>query len=169
MGAMHLRPLTADDQHLIDRALLDPGMMEHLGGAIPPEKSRETFLRQTDPAKADTTWARVIVEDGVDVGTLVLWKNDHEDPASEMGWMVFPEFQGRGLAKRGVQLLLDEAWADGRWGAIYAFPSVTNAASNAICRTLGFRLVDTTDFEYQGRTLMCNHWRIDPPEKLPSA
>jgi hypothetical protein len=60
-------------------------------------------------------------------------------------------------------------WADGRWGAIYAFPSVTNAASNAICRTLGSRLVDTTDFEYRGRTLMCNHWRIDPPEELPSA
>jgi hypothetical protein len=69
-------------------------MMEHLGGAIPGEKSRETFLRQTDPAKADTTWARVIVEDGVDVGTLALWKNDHDDPSSEMGWMVFPEFQG---------------------------------------------------------------------------
>jgi RimJ/RimL family protein N-acetyltransferase len=66
-------------------------------------------------------------------------------------------------------MLLDEAWADGRWGAIYAFPSVANDASNAICRTLGFRLVDTKDFEYQGRTLTCNHWRIDPPEGRPSA
>ena len=65
-------------------ALLDPGMMEHLGGAIPPDKSRETFLRQIDPAKADTTWGRVIVKDGVDVGTLVLWKNDHDEPASEI-------------------------------------------------------------------------------------
>ena len=72
-------------------------------------------------------------------------------------------------AQRGVQMLLDEAWADGRWGAIYAFPSVANDASNAICRTLGFRLVDTKDFEYQGRTLTCNHWRIDPPEGRPSA
>jgi RimJ/RimL family protein N-acetyltransferase len=97
-----------------------------------------------------------------DVGTLVLWKNDHDDPESELGWMVFPEFQGRGLGKRGVQMLLDEAGADGRWGAISAFPSVTNVASNAICRTLGFRLVDTTDFEYQGQTLVCNHWRIGP-------
>jgi RimJ/RimL family protein N-acetyltransferase len=164
MGTMDLRPLTTDDQHLIDRALLDPQMMEHLGGAIPAEKSRETFLRQTDPAKADTTWARVIVEDGVDVGTLALWKNDH-DASSEMGWMIFPEFQGRALGKRGVQMLLDEAWADGRWGAISAFPSVTNEASNALCRTLGFRLMVTTDFEYQGRTLTCNHWRIDPPEE----
>jgi RimJ/RimL family protein N-acetyltransferase len=91
---MDLRPLTTDDQHLIDRALLDPRMMEHLGGVISAKKSYQTFLRQTDPTKADTTWARVIVEDGVDVGTLALWKNDHDDPSSEMGWMVFPEFQG---------------------------------------------------------------------------
>jgi RimJ/RimL family protein N-acetyltransferase len=160
---MDLRPLTTDDQHLIDRALLDPRMMEHLGGVISAKKSYETFLRQTDPTKADTTWARVIVEDGVDVGTLALWKNDHDDPSSEMGWMVFPEFQGQGLGKRGVRMLLAEAWADGRWGATYAFPSVTNDASNALCRTLGFRLENTTDFEYQGRTLTCNHWRIDPP------
>jgi RimJ/RimL family protein N-acetyltransferase len=166
---MHLRPLTTDDQHLIDRALLDSAMMEHLGGAISPEESRDTFLRQTDPATADTTWARVIVEDDADVGTLALWKNDHAAPASEMGWMVFPEFQGRGLGKIGVQMLLDEAWADGRWGTISAFPNVTNDASNAICRALGFRLVDTTNFEYQGRTLTCNHWRIDPPEELRDA
>jgi RimJ/RimL family protein N-acetyltransferase len=160
---VNLRPLTADDGLLIDRALLDPGMMEHLGGPIPPEKSRETFLRQVDPAKADITWARVIVEDGEDVGTLALWKDDPDAQVSEMGWMVFPEFQGRGLGKRGVAMLLEAAWADGRFGAIYAYPSVTNDASNAICRALGFKLVDTSTFEYHGRPLTCNHWRIDPP------
>jgi RimJ/RimL family protein N-acetyltransferase len=105
----------------------------------------------------------VIVDEGEDVGTLALWKDGPDAQVSEMGWMVFPEFQGRGLGKRGVAMLLEEAWADGRFGAIYAYPSVTNDASNAICRTLGFQLVDTSTFEYQGRPLTCNHWRIDPP------
>lgn len=160
---MELRTLTPDDEHLIDRALLDPGMMEHLGGAISKEKSHETFLRQIDPMKADTTWARVIVEDGEEVGTLVLWKHEGEDPVVEIGWMVFPEYQGRGLGKRAVAMLLDEAWADGRWGTVHAFPHVTNEASNAIARSLGFELVETKDFEYSGRPLTCNDWRIDPP------
>src|SRR5919106_2975124 len=96
MGPMDLRPLTADDQHLIDRALLDPGMMEHLGGAIPPEKSRKTFLRQTDPATADTTWARVIVDDGVDVGTLVLWKERPRRPGERDGLDGLPRVPGPG-------------------------------------------------------------------------
>jgi RimJ/RimL family protein N-acetyltransferase len=162
---MDLRRLTGTDQHLIDRALLDPQMMRHLEGAISPQASRETFERQIDPSRAHMTWARLIVEDAADVGTLTLWRNDAG--ASEMGWMVFPEFQGRGYGKRGAQMLLDEAWADGRWGAISAFPSVSNDASNAICRTLGFRLVETKQFRYQGRAMTCNHWQIDPPKERP--
>lgn len=31
---------------------------------------------------------------------------------------------------------------------LHAFPSVSNSASNAICRKLGFRFVAEVDFEY---------------------
>ena len=77
--------------------------------------------------------------------------------------MVRPAFQGRGIGRRAVAMLLDEAQADGRWGSIYAFPADTNEASNAMSRTLGFTLVEVKEFVYQGRTLRCNVWRLDPP------
>ena len=57
---------------------------------------------------------------GVVAGTVTLWTHEHEAagaPYSEIGWMVLPEFQGRGLAKRAVRMLLELARDDGRWGS----------------------------------------------------
>jgi len=58
--------------------------------------------------------------------------------------MVLPEFQGRGLGKRAVRMLRELARDDGRWGLMHAFPATTNAPSNGICRSLGFRFVAST-------------------------
>jgi RimJ/RimL family protein N-acetyltransferase len=44
--------------------------------------------------------------------------------------MVLPEFQGRGLGKRAVRMLLELALVDGRWGLVHAFPATSNAPSN---------------------------------------
>ena len=81
---------------------------------------------------------------------------------SEIGWMVLREFQGRGIGKAAVRAILDRARRDGRWGVIHAYPSVTNDPSNGICRSLEFALVETTDFDYKGESMRCNHWQIDP-------
>ena len=51
--------------------------------------------------------------------------------------MVLPEFQGRGLGKQAVRMLLELARDDGRWGLVHAFPATTNGPSNGICRSLG--------------------------------
>jgi RimJ/RimL family protein N-acetyltransferase len=43
-----------------------------------------------------------------------------------------------------------------------AYPGVDNAASNAICRKLGFTLLGAEDFEYPpGHLMRCNDWRLD--------
>jgi RimJ/RimL family protein N-acetyltransferase len=50
-----------------------------------------------------------------------------------------------------------------RWGAIHAFPGINNAASNGICRSLGFELLGQADATFAGRTFRTNHWRINAP------
>jgi hypothetical protein len=45
--------------------------------------------------------------------------------------------------------------------SIHAFPPVTNALSNALCRKGGFELVEEADFVYPGRAPRCNHWSLD--------
>ncbi len=80
--------------------------------------------------------------------------------------MVLPEFQGRGLAKRGVRMLLELARQDGRWGLVHAFPATANAPSNGICRSLGFTLLGEVDVSFADRVLRSNHWAVDPRTDL---
>ena len=45
---------------------------------------------------------------------------------------------------------------------MFAYPSVDNPPSNAICRKLGFTLVEAREFEYPtGHFMQCNVWRLD--------
>jgi RimJ/RimL family protein N-acetyltransferase len=102
-------------------------------------------------------------EPQVAAGTVALWSHGEDGAAlSEIGWMVLPEFQGRGLAKAAVRVLLERARDEDRWGTVHAFPGITNAASNGICRSLGFSLLEERDVTFAGRVLRTNHWAIDP-------
>jgi RimJ/RimL family protein N-acetyltransferase len=97
-------------------------------------------------------------------GTHGYWKREEDGRAIwETGWIVLPEFQGRGIATRATQLIAERAWADAQDRPIHAYPSVDNAASNAVCRKAGFRLIGPFDFEYPpGDPLRCNDWVLDP-------
>jgi RimJ/RimL family protein N-acetyltransferase len=115
---------------------------------------------------------RLLVDaQGVVAGSVVLWS--HEDIGgtvmSEIGWMVLPEFQGRGIATTAVRILLALAREQDRWGLVHAFPATTNAPSNAVCRSAGFRFAGEQDTPFAGRVLRTNHWVINPATDLTVA
>ncbi|WP_380284065.1 GNAT family N-acetyltransferase [Kitasatospora purpeofusca] len=164
---MLLRDVGYGDVDAYARMRCDPAMMAELGGPLPREGMAAKVGRDVRRAAADTDWIKMIVPDGaapgVVAGTVTLWA--HEDGGeriSEIGWMVLPEFQGRGLGKRAVRALLELARDDGRWGLVHAFPATTNAPSNGICRALGFRLLGEQDVTFADRVLRTNHWLLDP-------
>jgi RimJ/RimL family protein N-acetyltransferase len=75
---------------------------------------------------------------------------------------VLPEFQGRGIAVAGTRQVIEAVRAERRHRYLHAFPSVENAPSNAICRKLGFELLEACDFEFpKGHWMRCNDWRLD--------
>jgi RimJ/RimL family protein N-acetyltransferase len=165
-----LRDVEPGDVDAYVRMRCDPEMMAELGGPVPRdgiEAKLETDVRKT---RADEYWVSMIVPDPDDpavvAGSVVLWSHDDPDRMSEIGWMVLPEFQGRGLAKRAVRALLERARDDGRWGLVHAFPGVSNVASNALCRSVGFTLVGQRDVTFSDRLIHSNHWRIDPVRDL---
>ncbi|MFF9157866.1 N-acetyltransferase [Streptomyces sp. NPDC014846] len=41
-----------------------------------------------------------------------------------------------------------------------------NAASNGICRSVGFRFVSVTDMPFAGQIFRTNHWSMDPRTDL---
>ena len=94
-------------------------------------------------------------------GSVCIWENNvRGESINEIGWSILPAFQRQGLATGAVRAMLDKARAEGRWSVLHAFPSVTNDASNAICRKMGFSLLEEVDLEWAGRKLHCNHWRL---------
>jgi RimJ/RimL family protein N-acetyltransferase len=168
---IELRDITMDDLPMYERSLTEPEMLAELGGAPPPEDLSEKLRRIVDDVQKGTVWFSVIVPDGqadVGAGSVCIWDHDwNGETISEMGWMVLPEFQGRGLATEAVRAMLRKAQSENRWQVIHAFPGVTNGPSNAICRKTGFEKLEEVDVEGWGGTLRCNHWRIDLRSDAP--
>ena len=90
----------------------------------------------------------VDVASGAGVGSVGFWTKEwREEQVYEIGWMVVPEFQGRGIAVAGTVHAIDLAKRDAGHALMHALPNVDNAPSNAICRKLGFELVEPCEFE----------------------
>ena len=164
---VRLRHWTADDLPLLDATVGDAEMTRFLGGPEAPEKIRERHARYLGLGNPDNGRVLVILAgpDGTPAGTHGYWKREHEgDTIWETGWFVLPEFQGQGIATLATQMMAELAWADDPHRPIHAYPAVDNAASNAVCRKAGFRLIGAFDFEYPaGHPLRCNDWVLDPP------
>ncbi len=169
---MRLRDVGSGDVSAYVRMRCDPVMMAELGGPLPREGTEEKVARDAAAAAAGEAWIKMIVPRGaapdVVAGSVALWSHDEDGsgPITEIGWMVLPEFQGRGLAKQAVRMLLEQARNDGRWGLVHAFPARTNRPSNGICRSLGFRFAGEREVTFAGRALRSNHWVINPATDL---
>ncbi|MER6500622.1 GNAT family N-acetyltransferase [Streptomyces sp. NPDC001455] len=164
---MQLRNVAPEDVDAYIRMQCDPEMMADLGGPLPREGIADKVRRDVRKAADDLAWIKMIIPDPTEpdmvAGTVNLWSHDTDDgPVSEIGWMVLPEFQRRGLGKRAVRALLEQARDQDRWGLVHAFPATGNAASNGICRSVGFRFLSETDRTFAGRVLRTNHWVMDP-------
>ncbi|MCW2992609.1 MAG: N-acetyltransferase [Conexibacter sp.] len=168
-GRRRVRPLR-DGVHIErwgegDHALLsalngDPAQMRHVGGAESAEKIAERQARYArDPGQL-----RIVDAGGASAGWVGFWAREWRgERVYEIGWSVLPAFQGRGLASAGTALALEAAAAVEAL-PVHAFPSVENGASNAVCRRLGFVLVEADmAFEYPpGTKMVCNDWRREP-------
>lgn len=160
---VELQVYTDADFALSEALETDPEVMRELGGPIEREKLPEIHQRRL----AAPWWFKIVVEEGgPGVGTIGVWETEHGDETlHETGWMVLPAYQGQGIASAALTLLIERARAEPRFPSLHAFPPVTNAPSNALCRKFGFTLLGEDDFEYSGRTLHCNHWALDTPER----
>lgn len=139
----------------------DPVVMRELGG--PTDLSRLTEFHQR---RQNEPWYFTIVPEppGPPAGTIGIWEKELDGATiHETGWMVLPAFQRRGIATAALALLIDKVRGEPRFENMHAFPPVTNAPSNALCRKLSFSLLGQRDFVYAGHALRCNHWMLATP------
>jgi RimJ/RimL family protein N-acetyltransferase len=164
---VRIEPWGEEDLPLLEKCLGDPAMMEHLGGPMSSEEIVERQRRYEQRPGTGTGQMFKIVDaaTGESVGSVGYWERDSsEGQVYETGWLVLPAFQGHGVATSATAQVIEHARAAGNHRYLYAYPSVDNAPSNAICRKLGFTLIRVSDYEYpkeSGNILRCNDWRLD--------
>jgi RimJ/RimL family protein N-acetyltransferase len=165
MTIVRIEPWGAGDLPILEQTLGDPEMTRYVGGPESAEKLAERQERFERLAESGAGHMCKIVDHatGEPLGSVGYWdKTWRDDEVYEIGWFVIRAFQGRGVGAAATALAIAEARAEGKHRFLHAFPSVENAASNAICRKLAFTLVEECDFEYPpGHVMRCNDWRLD--------
>jgi RimJ/RimL family protein N-acetyltransferase len=160
---MKLESMAKEDLALREAIESDAKMMAELGGANTREQIERAHLRALASVAAGTCWYLKIVtgKSNAGVGYIGVWSSSYRETAiNAIGWMVLPKFQGHGLATQAAQETLWLASKEGKFQIMRAFPGISNAASNALCKRIGFEKIEECEVEYQSRTLKCNNWRI---------
>ena len=162
-AVVRIEPWGKDDLRLLTRIMGDPEMTRFLGGPESPEKIAERQKRYATSHSTGQMFKIVDDETGEPAGSVGFWdKTWRGEEVYETGWSVLPEFQGLGIAAEATRQAIDAARTERKHRFLHAFPSVENAPSNAICRKLGFELVEECEFEFPpGNQLRCNDWRLD--------
>ena len=135
----------------------DPVVMRELGGAVPREGIPALHRRRLDTVANDPWWFVIVSDDDRSVGEIGTWETEHDGcVVHETGWMLLADFHGRGLASAALALLLERAREEPRFERLPAWPGVSNAASNALCRKFGFELLGEEDGRYRDARLRVN-------------
>ena len=164
---LSIRPYAEGDMRVLEKTLGDPTQMVHLNGPESHEKLQERhkkYVAMSADQHAGCMYTITRGPENARVGHVGYWEREQDGQKGwETGWFVLPEFQGNGIATGAMRMLVNHvAKLDRKF--LFAYPSVNNIPSNAICRKLGFVLTGETDFEYppkSGSHLRVNVWRLD--------
>ena len=158
-----LQPWSENDLPLLEKLLGDPNTMAPLGGPETPEQIQKRHQRYLHLPETDHMFVIRWGPKAEAAGSIGYWEKSWRDQlVYEMGWSVLPAYQGHGIATKGGEAALEQARREHRHQFMHAFPSVDNPASNAICRKLGFALIEACQFEYPaGNFMQCNDWRLN--------
>lgn len=138
-----LRPMTMADWPAY-KALWETERSVHMGGPAGPDESWGYFC--SDAAMWDLFGHGALMIDdtlsGVCYGQVAI-NHGPWFPEKELGWMLYPEAEGKGIAYEAAKALLDWGYGTAKLDTIVSYISPDNARSIALATKLGAALDDT--------------------------
>jgi RimJ/RimL family protein N-acetyltransferase len=148
-GRLVLRPFVLDDLDDLAAIHAQPDVVRYLYwdirsreevAAVLQRKIHQTTLAADGDALslAITLPAAPGTRAGV-VGEISFWLRSLEHRQGEIGFVLHPDYQGRGIAREAAAAMLDLAFGELGLHRVYGRTDARNAASAALMRRLGMR------------------------------
>ena len=120
------------------------------------EDATPLFLRLMDMSQDTKKYVRAVANESGLVGFLN--HTDIQDKKIELGYVIHPDFQGKGYMSEALRLAMDELFAMGYEEVITGAFS-TNAASIRVMEKCGMTRLDKADeIQYRGMTHTCLYY-----------
>lgn len=134
-----IRPMRDDDITPLHRLLSDEAVMRYIEPPYDPEKTK-SFL--ADAGLTDQALIRAVEDDtGAFVGYVIY--HDYDSSSMEIGWVLLPEFWGRGYAQKLTKQLIAMAFREGKNAVLECAPQ--QEVTKHIAQKLGFQYLGTID------------------------
>lgn len=138
---LELRGLEQRDQALYCRLYTDPEVMRHIAAPLTAEAALRAFRAACRLAAREHPGSRVwaVVERSTEpVGIVAVMRDDAEPDEGELGIMLLPSGQGRGLATEALAAAAAAAFSDPRLQQLRTRHAADNHASVRLMSKLGY-------------------------------
>lgn len=146
---MLLRPLTEADVDDVYAYQSIPDVVRHLPWPLRNlDESRQHTLRRAGFTRLEKDGDGAVLAAellgpgdtaGPVIGDFSIILKSHENAQVDVGWVLHPDYQGKGYATEGASALLDLAFGELGAHRVCAELDPDNTASAALCRRLGMR------------------------------
>ena len=153
-----LRQLSLDDAACIHRLRSNRAVMQYINRPVSQTiEDAEAWISVILGALAQNngiTWCICLKETPREsVGSIGLWRIDKENYRAEIGYMLEPRLQGRGLMFEALQVVVDYGFREMKLHSIEAQLNPENGASAALLKKGGFvqEALFKENYFWQGR------------------
>ncbi|WP_454831263.1 GNAT family N-acetyltransferase [Pseudoxanthomonas wuyuanensis] len=138
-GRLLLRPLNEGDEAFYRRIYMDPGIMRHVGETLAADDAMAAFARvcrlNAEPVFRYHCWVIVQRRTGEEVGLMGLRRCDGD---AEIGGMILPEWQGKGVSGEAFPAGIEAAFVDHGVSCVTIRHRSDNRLAHGLSRKLGF-------------------------------
>lgn len=140
---LHFRKLNDSDAPEVFRLRSDEERMKYIPRPILKEEEQALamiqFMNQKIDENTDINWAVCEKETGKFIGFMGFYRTEPENYRTEIGYMVLPEFEGKGYVTEAIGTMLDYAFNSIGFHSINAVIDPDNMGSEKVLLKNGFK------------------------------